>query len=360
MEFGCQLNYNLSQVKGVFLLKKLTALLLLLSVCVLQGCGSKQLNERMVIQGIGIDYTDSEYKVTVMYMNTDVNEQDTTYKTVVGKGRTVTEAVTSTVSQNGLEPLYSHNSFILLGKSICNEGVTEPLEFFAGYYQCRPSVNVLVADTEANEIMTLPKITPHTISEIAESKNTTGRTLTSPMYIFLSDIINNTSSACTAFITVQNDMPKAKGMAVFDGDKLNFTLNETESMGVMLTRGESDISAEVIPLGGKNKSFALSHESTETYVYIEKGKLYCNVEIKGKATVYEYTDTANGIEDEVEKRINKITQNAITACAEKGSDVFYFGKILRQSDYEVYNTIDDWNKLIRNGVYTVTSDISVK
>lgn len=341
-------------------MKKFTALLLVMVVCFLQGCGSKQLNERMVIQGIGIDYVSEEYKITVMYMNTAVNEEDVPYKTVVGKGRTVTEAVTNTVSQNGLEPLYSHNSFILLGKSICNEGVSEPLEFFAGYYQCRPSVNVLVADREANEIMMLEEITPHTISEIAESKNTTGRTLTSPMYIFMSDIINNTSSACTAFVTVEDDMPKAQGMAVFDGDKLSFTLNGTESMGVMLTRGESDISAEVIPLGGKSKSFALSHESTETNVYIEKGKLYCDIKIKGKATVYEYTNTASGIEEEIEKRINKITQNAVTACAEKGSDVFYFGKILRQSDYEVYNTIDDWNKLIRNGVYTVTSDISVK
>ena len=56
--------------------KFLVLLAAVLSVCFMQGCNSKQLNERMVIQGIGIDYSDNRYSVTVMYMNTDAANPD--------------------------------------------------------------------------------------------------------------------------------------------------------------------------------------------------------------------------------------------------------------------------------------------
>ncbi|MEE0930866.1 MAG: Ger(x)C family spore germination C-terminal domain-containing protein [Acutalibacteraceae bacterium] len=339
--------------------KILSLILIFITICLLYGCTAKQLNERMVIQGMGIDYVQDEYKVTVMYMNTDISQEDVSHKTATGKGRTVTEAVTSIVSQNGLEPLYSHNSFILLGESICNEGVGEALEFFAGYYQCRPTVNILVADRDAEKIMKLEDITPGTISKIAESNNTTGRTITTPMYIFLSDILNNTSSACTALVTVKDDVPVSDGIAVFKGDKFSYSLNSTQSIGVMLIRGESDISAEVIPLDGKNKSFALDYESTDTTIKVENGVLYCDIKINGEATIYEYTETEKNIEQKIEERVNKIIKTSITECAKNGSDVFYFGKLLRQSDSEVYHTIKDWSKLIEKGVYSVSSDISV-
>ena len=55
-------------------------------MCIPQGCTSKQLNERMVIQGMGIDYTDNNYMVTVMYMNTDATNQNEPFKTLTGKG----------------------------------------------------------------------------------------------------------------------------------------------------------------------------------------------------------------------------------------------------------------------------------
>lgn len=329
-------------------------------MCIPQGCTSKQLNERMVIQGMGIDYTDNNYIVTVMYMNTDATNQNEPFKTLTGKGRTITEAVTAIVSKNGLEPLYSHNSFILLGDSLCKNGVSEALEFFAGYYQCRPSVNVLVGSQDAHKLMSVKDITPQAIADIAESKNTTGRALTMPMYKFMSDILNETSSACTGLLTLEDDKLKYSGIAVFDGDTVSYKLNGTQTMGVMLLRGESDISAEVIPLGGENKSFALKYEDNKLDVYVKNNRLYCDVTIKGEATVYEYTKADAEAEERIENRINTLLNESIKACTVKGSDIFNMGKILRQKYYDSYISITSWNELVKNGVYTVNSDISLK
>lgn len=342
-------------------MKRLLAILsVCLCMCLLQGCTSKQLNERMVIQGIGIDYTNENYIVTVMYMNTDATNQSEPFKTLSGNGRTITDAVTNIVSENGLEPLYSHNSFILLGNSLCKHGVSEALEFFAGYYQCRPSVNVIVGTQSAFEIMNVKDITPQAISDLSESKNSTGRAITMPMYKFIADILNKTSSACTGLLTIQDDKLKYSGVAVFDSDVISYTLNGTQAIGLMLLRGESDISAEVIPLGGENKSFALKYDSNKIDVYINDNKLYCDVTIKGEASVYEYTRADLKAEDKIEARINTLTEDTLKACISKGSDIFYIGKILRQKDYKAYTSITDWNTMLTNCVYTVNSDISIK
>lgn len=342
-------------------MKRLVVVLCIcLCMCIPQGCTSKQLNERMVIQGMGIDYISDNYTVTVMYMNTDATNQDEPFKALTGNGRTITEAVTNIVSENGLEPLYSHNSFILLGNSLCKHGVSEALEFFAGYYQCRPSVNILAGTQNAYELMNIKDITPQKISDIVESDNTTGRALTMPMYKFMSDMLNETSSACTGLLTVENEKLKYSGVAVFDGDTIGYTLNDTQTMGAMLLRGESDISAEVIPLGGENKSFAMKYEDKNIDVYIKNNQLYCNVIIKGEASIYEYTRADKEAKEKIENKINSLTEEALKSCITNGSDIFYMGKILRQKDYTAYTSIKDWNAMVKNCVYTVNSEISVK
>ncbi len=342
-------------------MKKLLAVIcIIIFMCMPQGCTSKQLNERMVIQGMGVDYDNQNYIVTVMYMNTDASNKDTPNKLLTGKGRTITEAVTNIVSKNGLEPLYSHNLFVILGDSLCKQGVKEALEFFAGYYQCSPSVNVIAGEENAYKLMSVKDITPQLIEDLAESKNTTGRALTMPMYKFISDMLNETSSACTGLLAVDGDKLKYSGVAVFNDDTISYKLDGTQTMGIMLLRGESDISAEVIPLGGENKSFALKYDDNYIDVSVKNNKLYCDVTIKGEATIYEYTRADEKAEEKIEERITAITQKALAECKDKGSDIFYMGKILRQADYEEYSKIQNWSQMVKNGVYTVNSDIRVK
>ena len=342
-------------------MKKLLAVIsMIVFMFVPQGCTSKQLNERMVIQGMGVDFSDKNYIITVMYMNTDETNKDTPNKLLTGKGRTITEAVTNIVSQNGLEPLYSHNLFVLLGDSLCKQGVKEALEFFAGYYQCSPSVNVIAGEENARKLMSVKDITPQLIEDLAESKNTTGRALTMPMYKFIADMLNETSSACTGLLAIEGDKLKYSGVAVFDDDTISYKLDGTQTMGVMLLRGESDISAEVIPLGGENKSFALKYDDNHMDVSVKNNKLYCDVTIKGEATIYEYTRADKKAEEKIEERINAIIKKSLNECKARGSDIFYMGKTLRQSDYQEYSKIEDWSQMVKNGVYTVNSDIRVK
>lgn len=130
-------------------------------------------------------------------------------------------------------------------------------------------------------------------------------------------------------------------------------------MGVMLVRGDTDIDAEVISLTGKNKSFTLSQEKTEITVKISRGVLYCDISIKGEASVYEYTNQNKEQAKSIEKRLNELAEKAVRVCADSGADVFNLGKRLRQSDYSAYRTIDSWAELVKKGVYTVKSRVNI-
>ena len=93
---------------------------------------------------------------------------------------------------------------------------------------------------------------------------------------------------------------------------------------------------------------------------IRDNRLYCDVTIKGEATIYEYTRADEQAKEKIEGKINSLIENAIKVCTENKSDIFNMGKILRQSDYKAYKSIEDWGELVKNGVYNVISDISVK
>lgn len=326
----------------------------------MQGCSIKQLNEKMIIQGMGIDFVGGEYKVTVMYINTHNDESGNSHKTETGKGRTITEAVSDIVTGNGLEPLYSHNSFIILGRSVCESGVNDAMEFFAGYYQFKPSVNVLTAQESASDIIKQGNITPEVITRISDNESTTGLSITTPLYIFWGDIRSKSSSACTSFISVEDKKIKSNGIAIFDGDRISHTLSNSQTMGVAVLRGKTDISEEVIPIDGEKKSFSLSNMHTETDVRAENGVMNCNIVIKAEANVYEYIADKDNLEEKIEESINKITCEAVEECKEHGSDVFNFGKRLRQSNKKAYNSVKDWKQFIKNGIYNISSEISVR
>ena len=330
------------------------------AVLSLQGCNIKQLNEKMIVQGMGIDFADGDYKVTVMYINTHNDESGNSHKTATGKGRTITEAVSDIVTGNGLEPLYSHNSFVILGRSLCESGVNEAMEFFAGYYQFKPSISVLAAQDSAAEIMNQDSITPEVITRISDNESTVGLSITMPLYTFWGDIRSRSSSACTAFISAEDNKIKSNGIAVFDGDKLSHILSSSQTMGVAVIRGKTDMSGEAIPVEGEPKSFSLSNINTETKVKAENGVMYCNIVVKAEANIYEYISDKKNIEEKIEKSINSIARDAMKECTENGSDIFGFGKRLRFSDKKIYNTVKDWKKFIKNGTYNISSEISVR
>lgn len=347
---------------------KRTFKLMAVFICVVSmlsftGCKSnKQLNERLIIQGVGIDYTDNQYNVTLMCMDTVQGDEQAPAHTILSAtGDTVLDGVTNAISKKGQEPLYSHNLFILLGDAIAKNDAITPLNFFVEYYETRPTVYVFVGDTSANAILTAKTATPQGIANLAQTQYTSGRTITAQLYKFIEDSMSKTQSPVTTQLTAKNDEVQVSGTVVFKDKRLAVTLDNEESLGVLLATGKGDLSTAVVELEGQSQSFTLSNVKSSIEVSSTDDQLIYTVNVTGKADLYEGRIGGGAGKGEVDNKIRWLIQKAVTRTVNQyKTDVLSMGKLLRQKNYEFYNNITDWDKLLKNSRANVVVDISVE
>lgn len=346
-------------------MKKVCAIfLILVFMLVFGGCtGAKQLNERLIIQGIGVDYYGGEYTVSLMCMNTEDPENEASaVKTVVTTGRTVFDTITNAISQTGQEPLYGHNMFIILGSNICSRGVGDVLDFFVDYYEARATVTVFAAKCNAINIITQEKVTPKQIANLALTEKNSGRTTASPLYKFISALENKTQCPVAASLNIKENEVYVDGTAVFKEGRQVCVLDESQTMGALLINGRADVSTEVIELKGENKSFSLSHTSSEMDFNVDKGVLNCTVNIKGTAKMYENKNIdASRLKDSIEMRVRELCKSAWqTAVADNQTDIFNIGRALNIKDNSFYNSVSDWDKILSKTIVKFNVNINVE
>ena len=338
-------------------MKKLLALIMMTALF-FSGCNGKELNQKMIVLGMGIDFSEENYLVTAVYINTESADGKEKYQTKFGRGKTITQAVNNIATQNGLEVMYSHMSFILFGKTVCQHGLNDTLQFFSGYYQCRPSADILVCNHSAKNILADKKITPEQINRLAQSHTVTGVNRTLPFYRFYADILNPSVSACTSLITQKNDDVNSQGVAVFHDDTFAYSLNDEETLGLLLV--SENPSSEVIPITESHKSFSLSDKKTDFSVWWENNTLYCDVTVSATVSFYEYEENPQLLEKSVEKKLQKLVQNTLKKSLQHGDDIFYLTKKLRQKNKQVYYSIKDWQSVLKDTVFTVHCHVSVR
>lgn len=121
----------------------------------------KDIRNRLVIQGIGIDIEkDSSYTVTLQVIDTNssaaASEESASqpplevYKV---KGDTIYTAIKTVTESEGKTPLYSQNRIIILGKSITEKNMDNVIDFFVRDVENSSSVYVAAAEKTAAEIL---------------------------------------------------------------------------------------------------------------------------------------------------------------------------------------------------------------
>ena len=121
---------------------------LFLCLC-FSGCGYRELQERILIQAIGVDQAREGYQVTVRAA--DPGEEGDEVFTC--QGMSVLEALSNLSLSTGREPFYAHNYLVVFGRSCGEAGLDSAMDFFVRYYTTRPSVQVYLAAGEAEEIL---------------------------------------------------------------------------------------------------------------------------------------------------------------------------------------------------------------
>lgn len=345
-------------------MKKLLVLLLaVMTALTFTGCtGAKQLSERLIIQGLGIDRAEDGFSLTLMYLDTESSTEEETVKVMQAKGNTVMDAMADSITQTGKEPLYSQNLFLLIGKKTAETGFEDVLSFFTTYYEARANVNVFVCDNTAESLLTQKDITPQQIDLISQSEKKSGRTVVSTLMQMESDRIFGSTAPKTSLLTLDEEMPKAAGTAVFAKDRFVFSLTTQESLGALLISGKADTASELILKGNdsSNIDFTLTRCNSEITPSIDEDFITFRIKIKTSADVYTAPSKKESVKEALEKRVVKLCEDTIKTCIkENGADVFGFSRRLLQHDGNFYRQLVDVPQALKDARYEVSAEVKI-
>lgn len=369
--------------------RKLAAAILgiLLVLPLLSGCNVTQLHERMIVQGIGVDYTDGSYVVTMHVFDAVSAGQAAEGGTdeveiLTAQGASVLDAFTSITRQAGHEPLFSQNLVLILGEEVAKDGLEKIMDFFIRYYEARPDVSMFVARGLAADILNSKSdgklIKAAQIEDLSQANGLYAVSNSSTVMHVAAALESETASPNLAVLKKgkigENDIISADGTALFRDGRMVGYLNHEQTRGMMLMMGELGGGTEVIGVEGVGRvTFSLSGNKSKITTQIENGLPVFTITVQTEANVYEIDrsireklsgeETFRLMNDALRQRLEGECREAIEICMlEKQSDIFQFGKRILQADpgYFRANVENNWDTLMQKAEYRVQVEVSLR
>ncbi len=365
-------------------------LVLMLSCFSLCGCEklSTELSDMMIIQGIGIDKSREDVRVTVEILNnlqsgSANGEGNSPNKTYIfsSYGKTVNEAVNNIALKSGNIPLYAHNRVIVIGEEAAKSDISDTLDFFGRDYDSKPSMLICVGkNRKATDILS-PDILQDTVkSEVVENILTVSSLNSFSPDVNLADaenrISNETVSLTLPAVEVHEKNGKKEyklnGCAIFGNDKkLVSYLGKESTEGLLFLDDKvkkGEFSVEISK--GNTASFFIVSSKTKYSVKTENGLPVFKVKIKTSLDLNELTgmnqkaidknilgELKKYAEKEIERKINKCFKD----LKQYNCDAARLGKRLSLLDTKYYNTVkDDWMSVFSKSEIIPDIEVTVR
>ena len=132
------------------------ALLTVLSSFALSGCGKTEIQDRLIVKGIGVDKTTDGYDVTVQYTDTSSGEDKQENRCFAVSGASIADAVGKIKNSIGLEPFFGQLSAVTVGYDSA-EDMDIAADYFMRRSDVRPSVKLYLSRTTAGDILKFEK-----------------------------------------------------------------------------------------------------------------------------------------------------------------------------------------------------------
>lgn len=349
--------------------KKAAVGMLALFLLFLTGCeGQVTLNRRMFVQGMGVDYQDGRYQVSV---HAGVMEEENS-KTVLyeGTGETVLDALDAVVQYSGKTPMYSHNMFVLLGKGCGENGIQNVMDFFVRYYETRASVYVFYCEEDAQTLFSLQdEEGNYPLAEeteiLTDAEKVAGRTINANVV----DVVNGLhTQGRSAFLPVMEEDDKKlrmNGTAYFKDGVFSGILDSDETRGMLLLMNRFQYGAVAVSSDTAGQvTLSLRDASCKIETQLQDGTPHFKIVLRCEADISEITEGLGKPLDsryygEFEKALNDCLTKQITAAIETAAvegqcDIFGLsGFLLRQQPEFWREHAEEWPLFLQNLSYTV-------
>lgn len=386
------------------------ALLILLcctGLLFLSGCLSPiQLSDRALVQAIGVDYQDGNYRLTFqIYTATggggqtavDASQQNVTV--LQGEGKTIGDAVQNASIRQGNEMYFGHNQVLLFGESVLSHGIEDTVAYFQNHYEFRYNVRVTATEGNADEILQAninEGILPaDTINDMLEHHAKSGRGMKTTFFEMVRDYVNKEKSAVMPLLKLEKaeeesssgesgsesgssseesaaiqDRLAISGAAVIRQDKLAGSFDERGLQGLQLLRNEVDQTTLTLSIDGEDYSLDLTHPHCTIRPRMEGDRVVFLIEMKTKAAWQdllasqldrigeeEYLALEGRLEEEIKTLCLETLEESTSAFH---ADVLSLSNILWQNHAsEFLSRRENWENSLEDFIFDVRVDVTL-
>lgn len=363
------------------------------------GCfQARQLNERLLVQAVGIDWVDGQYLLTLQAFapaaegGGSLTASSQNAKLLQSHGETIAQALQNATQIQGKEIFLGHSRILVIGEALAKRGVDFPLTYFASSASARHNLSVAVAVSKAADILSCKinqGILPgETLEKILENSKENGMLENILLFEFLASLENKHDSAILPVLKLakskgeesskagkdekQQGEEQAKedkleaisevsavGMAIFSDSRMVGILEGGMSQGLMWLR--DSLKQTTLTVQSEDYSTASVHvyKSKSSLIPNYSGKngdkISFSLEVECEATIGETQlrknktaslEATQRVQSKCEELIEKECNNAFSyAVTQKKSDIFNLGNIVWKDNAKLFKTMrDEWPK----------------
>ena len=285
-------------------------IILLIFILLLTGCFDYiEINDLAFISAIAIDYNDDNYELTFEILSDkkqgEENSNNKAY-TVSGKGKTLSLAIDDVSMAIGKKPYYHHLKAVIVDKQIAENRLDEIIDYLVRSADTRNEFYLVISPfNKANDIVkATSEMIPVTGDEIVtliqtdyyNSNASYDMTFEDALEKFLNDKVD----AVTTSITLEDNIIKIAGIAIFNNFNYIETLDSNYSSLFNLLNKNHD--NYLLTNYYKDKSFTIKINSGKTEYDINNNKITINCDIQ--AEILENNTDLDIRDDSIYKQIN--------------------------------------------------------
>ena len=343
-------------------------------ILTLTGCTGRELYERLLIHGIGVDKeADGSYTVTV---RSSVSTEDAGEEYFKCQGKTVLEALNSLSLSTGRKPFYAHNYLVVFGKGCAEQGLDGCLDFFVRYYNTRPAVQMYLAEGKAEDILGFQKdgkyLKMGDLQLLGDSSNETGRTVDVEILDFVAGVKRQGFSPVLPVLRAEEDGVKIVSTAYFDNYTLKGYLTLDETQGYLAVKKKLRNGEVVVEAGGNLGEVTLSLSDGCGKISCPKKKddppgFLLQVQVTGDVSAVsgrkelltgeDYLALERLLAEELRQEIKGVLDKTVL---KNSCDIFGFGALLYRQEPDYWRQIAArWDTLMTECEYEIEVDAKV-
>lgn len=368
--------------------KNFILVILCFSVLCLSSCTkieTVELNERLIIEAIGIDVENGNYKVSIEGLdsfNTGIDNANISAEAVTKcylfEGKTVGMAMNSISTVTGQIPLFSQTRILILGMETAQSHLSEVLDFFRREYTTRTDILIAVAENKASDVISADfgkNVSAGDIIEAAvQSYRYTGASVYSPLYKFLNAAMSETDAAFCPLIGIKKNVYSDKsevnivGTAVFGKSghtvlskeetlALTAINNDMENGDLLLDTDKGRLTLEIINCKTKIKT-SIKNKNVTFYI---KTEITCDIPEYQTLDFGELTrgDTEEISEKAAEKLCKLFSDTLQSTYYSNNYDLFGFARRIHLKDKSTYDFLKNEEKNDFSKYSTCEIDVQV-